>query len=193
MRHAEISIHLTPFVDALAATGRTLFGTHRANVGHAQFSSSTCLVCDCKSRISGIKTGTSFCAIFAHAPTQVPIELVQMSDEPRNVLRITLPASPNVTPASNRPAQSRAAQLATERDGNLPVWVRAPKRGQEFYSGCSRPKLYEWAGKGFIRSVSIRKPGRITGVRLFHLASILAFIERCEAGVLTEETNRRTR
>jgi hypothetical protein len=53
-------------------------------------------------------------------------------------------------------------------------------RGHEFYSGCSRAKLYEWAAKGFIRSVSIREPGRIKGVRLFHLASILAFIERCE-------------
>ena len=62
----------------------------------------------------------------------------------------------------------------------LPVWVRAPKRGHEFYSGCTRPKLYEWAGKNLIRSVSIREPGKIKGVRLFHLASILAFIERCE-------------
>ena len=34
-----------------------------------------------------------------------------------------------------------------EREGTLQVWVRAPKRGHEFYSGCSRPKLYEWAGK----------------------------------------------
>jgi hypothetical protein len=59
--------------------------------------------------------------------------------------------------------------------------VRAPKRGHEFYSGCTRPKLYEWAGKGFIRSVSIRKAGKIKGVRLFHLASILCFIERCES------------
>jgi hypothetical protein len=67
-----------------------------------------------------------------------------------------------------------------DRDGDLPVWVRAPKRGHEFYSGCSRVKLYEWAAKKFIRSVSIREPGRIKGVRLFHLASILAFIERCE-------------
>ena len=67
-----------------------------------------------------------------------------------------------------------------DRDGNLPVWVRAPKHGHEFFSGCSRAKLYEWAGKRFIRSVSIREPGRIKGVRLFHLASILAFIERCE-------------
>ena len=77
-------------------------------------------------------------------------------------------------------AQSRAAQFISDREGNLPVWVRAPKFGHEFYSGCSRPKLYEWAAKGFIRSVSIREPGRIKGVRLFHLASILAFIERCE-------------
>jgi hypothetical protein len=87
----------------------------------------------------------------------------------------------------NRPAQSRAAQFISEREGNLPVWVRAPKHGHEFYSGCTRPKLYEWAGKGFIRSVSIREPGRIKGVRLFHLASILAFIERCEANALRQE------
>ena len=81
----------------------------------------------------------------------------------------------------NQLAQSRATQFISDREGNLPVWVRAPKRGQEFYSGCSRPKLYEWAAKGFIRSVSIREPGRVKGVRLFHLASIFAFIERCEA------------
>ena len=76
-------------------------------------------------------------------------------------------------------ARDLPARMA-EREGTLPVWVRAPKRGHEFYSGCSRPKLYDWAGKNYIRSVSIREPGRIKGVRLFHLASILAFIERCE-------------
>jgi hypothetical protein len=53
----------------------------------------------------------------------------------------------------------RAAQLATERDGNLPVWVRAPKHGHEFFSGCSPAKLYEWRAKGFIRSLSIRELG----------------------------------
>jgi len=80
----------------------------------------------------------------------------------------------------NRRLRPRPAELLAERDDVLPVWVRAPKRGHEFYSGCSRPKLYDWAGKGFIRSVSIREPGKIKGVRLFHLASILNFIERCE-------------
>ncbi len=73
-----------------------------------------------------------------------------------------------------------ASQIMSDRDGALPVWVRAPKRGHEYYSGCTRPKLYEWAGKGFIRSVSIREPGKIKGVRLFHLSSILAFIEQFE-------------
>jgi hypothetical protein len=95
-------------------------------------------------------------------------------------------------PDNLKNAPSRASELASDRDGNLPVWVRAPKSGHEFYSGCSRPKLYEWAAKGFIRSVSIREPGRVKGVRLFHLASILAFFERCEAGAFTEETNRQT-
>jgi len=79
-----------------------------------------------------------------------------------------------------------AAQIMADQEGSLPVWVRAPKRGHEFYSGCTRPKLYEWAGKNFIRSVSIREPGKIKGVRLFHLASILAFIERCESEAKAE-------
>jgi hypothetical protein len=105
-----------------------------------------------------------------------------VNSEQKDFLRVTLmpPTSLKGRENGNRSVQSRVAQLACDRDGNLPVWVRAPKRGNEFYSGCSRPKLYEWAAKGFIRSVSIREPGRIKGVRLFHLASIFAFIERCE-------------
>ncbi len=79
-----------------------------------------------------------------------------------------------------------ASQIMADREGSLPVWVRAPKCGHEFYSGCTRPKLYEWAGKNFIRSVSTREPGKIKGVRLFHLASILAFIERCESEAKAE-------
>ena len=67
--------------------------------------------------------------------------------------------------------------ILAERQSNLPIWVRAPKRGPEFYSAFTRSKLYELAAKGRIRSVSIREPGKIRGMRLFHLQSILAFIE----------------
>jgi hypothetical protein len=110
----------------------------------------------------------------------------------RSAIR-TPPTSAGVTENGNCPAPSRAAQLVSERDRNLPVWVRAPKFGHEFYSGCTRPKLYEWAAKGFIRSVSIREPGRVKGVRLFHLASIFAFVERCEASAQNYASREPTR
>ena len=82
----------------------------------------------------------------------------------------------------NQAAKARTAELAAQSNGHLPVWIRAPKRGHEFFSGCSRAKLYQWAAKGFIRSVSIREPGQTRGVRVFHLGSVLAFIERCGFG-----------
>jgi hypothetical protein len=110
---------------------------------------------------------------------------IEQNDFPNAVRKP--PASLDAFENGNRHAQTRAAEIASDREGNLPVWVRAPKHGHEFYSGCTRPKLYEWAAKGFIRSVSIREPGRIRGVRLFHLASILGFIERCEASTLRQE------
>lgn len=81
----------------------------------------------------------------------------------------------------SRRLSPKAAELLQDRNGALPCWVRSPKTGVEFFSGFSRAKLYELAGKNLIRSVSIREPGAVKGTRLFHLASILAYIERCEA------------
>ena len=78
-----------------------------------------------------------------------------------------------LSPLGRRRLAARAADLLADRQGPLPVGVRAPKRGPEFYTGCTRPKLYEWAAKGYIRSTSIREPGQVKGVRLFHLQSIL--------------------
>lgn len=86
--------------------------------------------------------------------------------------------------ATAKPARSlspKARELLMEHLAGLPVWVRSPKQGTEFYSGFARSKLYELAGKGAIRSVSIREPGQLKGTRLFHLASILEFIAKCEA------------
>jgi hypothetical protein len=69
---------------------------------------------------------------------------------------------------------------------NLPVWIRSPKTGTEFYTGLSRAKLYELAGAGKIKSASIREPGQIKGTRLFLLPSIFAFIESCADVPATE-------
>ena len=89
--------------------------------------------------------------------------------------------APEATPAVRRKLSTTAAELMEERHGQLPVWIRSPKAGPEHYVGFTRAKLYELAGKGDIRTVSIREPGRVKGVRLFHLGSILDFVARCEA------------
>ena len=89
--------------------------------------------------------------------------------------------APEATPAVRRKLSTTAAELMEERQGQLPVWIRSPKSGPEHYAGFSRAKLYELAGDGKIRSVSIRAPGQVKGVRLFHLGSILDFVARCEA------------
>jgi hypothetical protein len=74
-----------------------------------------------------------------------------------------------------------ARELLTEQRAGLPIWVRAPVRGPEHFSSLTRAKLYDLSGKGLIRSRSLREPGAIRGCRLFHLKSILDYIER--AGV----------
>jgi hypothetical protein len=81
---------------------------------------------------------------------------------------------------TTRPVPAKARELLTERTNGLPIWIRSPKNGTEHFTGFSRAKLYELAGKGAIRSVSIREKNAIKGTRLFNLASILAHIEKCE-------------
>lgn len=77
-----------------------------------------------------------------------------------------------------RPVPAKARELLQDQANGLPVWIRSPKQGVEFYTGLSRAKLYELAGAGKIRSHSIREPGQVKGTRLFNLQSILDFIER---------------
>lgn len=95
--------------------------------------------------------------------------------------------APEATPAVRRKLATTAAELQAEREGMLPVWIRSPRSGPEHYCGFSRAKLYELAGDGKIRSVSIRAKGRSKGTRLFHLGSILDFVARCEADATATE------
>jgi hypothetical protein len=84
-------------------------------------------------------------------------------------------------PVSSSRHQQRVDELLADHHAGLPVWIRAPKKGPEFFTGLSRSKLYELDSKRLIRSASIREPGQVKGTRLFNLASILAFIEEHEA------------
>lgn len=91
-----------------------------------------------------------------------------------------LPGGKVAAPVRRTSLSPTASDLQRERDRGLPVWIRAPKCGPEHYSGFTRAKLYDLATRGRIRSVSIREPGMIKGVRLFHLESIFDFVESCE-------------
>jgi hypothetical protein len=79
---------------------------------------------------------------------------------------------------TTRPVSKLAREILQDQSAGLPVWIRPPKQGVEFYSGLSRAKLYELGGKGQIETRSLRDPGAIKGTRLFLLKSVLDFIEQ---------------
>lgn len=83
--------------------------------------------------------------------------------------------------------ENRVVEMFHEMERGIPKWIRCPKSGTEHFTGFSRAKLYALAAEGKIRSVSIRDPGAIKGTRLFELASILEFIEKCEASANSKE------
>jgi len=92
--------------------------------------------------------------------------------------RITAPLSEAAVKASSR--SERVNELLGDQERNLPVWIRAPKSGAEYWTGFGRSKLYELYATGKIESRSIREPGQIKGTRLFNLRSILDYIESCK-------------
>lgn len=70
----------------------------------------------------------------------------------------------------------QASEILAGREGDLPVWVRPPKSGLEPYTGLTRSKLYQLAAARKIETRSLREHGRVRGVRLFLLRSILDYI-----------------
>jgi len=66
---------------------------------------------------------------------------------------------------------------AMMNDGSLnPIWVRIPARGK--LEGFSRSMIYNLIAAGVIKSASIKQPGKLTGIRLVHISSLRAYIEK---------------
>ncbi len=78
----------------------------------------------------------------------------------------------------------QAQNLLSERDAQtaLPVWFRAPSatKHDPIFS-LTRPKLYQLAGDGLIKSVSLREKHQQRATRLFSTASVAAYINSCAA------------
>lgn len=70
--------------------------------------------------------------------------------------------------------------LATRDQSSRPEWIRSPVSGYSPHVEIGRGKLYQLAKDGLIRSVALTEPGQIRATRLFHLPSILSYIESCE-------------
>jgi hypothetical protein len=56
-------------------------------------------------------------------------------------------------------------------------WGRLPKPKDRLF-GLSRTTLLELGAAGLIRTVAIRKPGAIKGLRLIYMPSLRAYLER---------------
>ena len=63
-------------------------------------------------------------------------------------IKIKEPIGGSESHAQNtRPIPEKARELLQDQSNGLPVWIRSPKHGVEFYSGFSRAKLYEGAAR----------------------------------------------
>lgn len=91
-------------------------------------------------------------------------------------------SNPVALPAGVQPClrcdAAEVTSAATSSDGYPGIWVRPPKKGVEPHCGLSRGCLYELIKAGSIRSVSLRKPGALRGIRVIWLPSVFEWIER---------------
>lgn len=69
-----------------------------------------------------------------------------------------------------------------EHQRGMPVWIRAPKSGHEYYSGLSHAKLYELARRGVIRSFSLRDPGSSADLSKHGLPTLVGVIDLVRSG-----------
>lgn len=76
-----------------------------------------------------------------------------------------------------------------EADGNIPSFIRLPAERERCpWTGLSRGtmNMLVLGEKPAVRSVVLRQPGSKRGVRLIHLASLLAYLHREMAAQLEE-------
>ena len=60
-------------------------------------------------------------------------------------------------------------------------WERMPKPGPSHrLMGLSRTTLLELSDAGLIRTVAIRKPGKLKGIRLVYMPSLYSYLDSLE-------------
>lgn len=73
----------------------------------------------------------------------------------------------------------------TNGAGQFEKWVRLPTKPGERLQGLSRATIYNLIDAGLIKSASLKQPGKLTGIRVIWLPSLMDYIgQHIEAGVL---------
>ena len=76
------------------------------------------------------------------------------------------------------PQKKATMKNADMPDASTARWIRLPVRGRCPNTGLSRGMYYQLMGRGLIKSANLKQPGKLTGVRLVWLQSVLDLIER---------------
>lgn len=66
----------------------------------------------------------------------------------------------------------------TNGTGQFEKWVRLPTKAGERLQGMSRALIYNLISEGVVKSASIKQPGKLTGVRVIWLPSLMNYIEK---------------
>ena len=61
-----------------------------------------------------------------------------------------------------------------------PEWARMARQGERLM-GFARSTLYELASEGSIKTVALKRPGSLHGMRFVHVPSLAALLEDAES------------
>jgi hypothetical protein len=82
-----------------------------------------------------------------------------------------------LTPQSDMSPQAQAPAIIEKPN---PEWLRIAEACE--FARVSKPVIYDWMNKGWIKNVSLRQRGQIKGVRLVSFDSLRAFLESRATG-----------
>jgi len=74
----------------------------------------------------------------------------------------------------------KAATTPTEVPSPAVEWLRVSEACE--YARVSKPVIYDWMNRGWIKNVSLRQRGQVKGVRLVSFDSLRTFLESRATG-----------
>lgn len=74
----------------------------------------------------------------------------------------------------------KPATTPTTHPSHNPEWLRVSEACE--YARVSKPVIYDWMNKGWIKNVSLRQRGQMKGTRLISFDSLRGFLESRATG-----------